>query len=98
MSRFRTLLLIQPGEGFVIAVMFAYIFAVLFAYYVLDPLRKALFLTKFSTNQLPYAYFLTTSNETLTADRQTTLPWAGSRRSGGDSGGTELPRSRPRQQ
>lgn len=50
---------IKPGEGFVTALMFSYIFGVLFFYYVLDPLRKGLFLKSFPSSQLPYAYFLT---------------------------------------
>lgn len=59
MKRLRDLLPIKPGEGYITAVMFSYIFGVLFFYYVLDPIRKGLFLKNFPAAHLPYAYFLT---------------------------------------
>lgn len=58
-SRLSRFFPIKPGEGLITALMFSYIFGVLFFYYVLDPLRKGLFLKSFSSSQLPYAYFLT---------------------------------------
>src|SRR5262245_61218 len=58
-ARLSKLIPIKPGEGLITALMFSYIFGVLFFYYVLDPLRKGLFLKSFPSSQLPYAYFLT---------------------------------------
>jgi ATP:ADP antiporter, AAA family len=59
LRRIGTLLRLKPGEGAVTLLMFLYIFGVLFFYYILDPLRKGLFLKSFPSSQLPYAYFLT---------------------------------------
>ena len=50
---------IKREERFITALMFCYIFGVLTFYYILDPLRKGLFLKSFPSSQLPYAYFLT---------------------------------------
>jgi hypothetical protein len=41
------------------AIMFFYVFGVLCFYYILDPLRKSLFLSNIASRQLPYAYLLT---------------------------------------
>jgi ATP:ADP antiporter, AAA family len=58
-SRLSRFVPIKPGERAITALMFSYIFGVLFFYYILDPLRKGLFLKSFPSSQLPYAYFLT---------------------------------------
>jgi AAA family ATP:ADP antiporter len=50
---------VKRGEGRVTSLMFLYIFGVMTLYYVLKPLRSALFLTNFPASQLAYAYLLT---------------------------------------
>jgi ATP/ADP translocase/HEAT repeat protein len=50
---------VKREERFITLLMFSYIFGVLMFYYILDPLRKGLFLQNFPASQLPYAYFLT---------------------------------------
>src|SRR5262245_5398217 len=50
---------VRREERFITTVMFLYIFGVLTFYYILDPLRKGLFLKNFPSSQLPYAYFFT---------------------------------------
>src|ERR1700704_5278876 len=52
-------MLVRREERFITTLMFFYIFGVLTFYYILDPLRKGLFLKNFPASQLPYAYFLT---------------------------------------
>jgi AAA family ATP:ADP antiporter len=59
LARLSKLVPVKPGERLITALMFSYIFGVLFFYYILDPLRKGLFLKSFPSSQLPYAYFLT---------------------------------------
>ena len=46
---------VKRGEGRVTSLMFLYIFGVMTLYYVLKPLRSALFLTNFPASQLAYA-------------------------------------------
>ena len=50
---------VRREERYITALMFSYIFGVLTFYYILDPLRKGLFLKNLPSSQLPYAYFLT---------------------------------------
>jgi AAA family ATP:ADP antiporter len=50
---------VKRGEGVVTSLMFLYIFGVMTLYYVLKPLRSALFLTNFPASHLAYAYLLT---------------------------------------
>jgi ATP:ADP antiporter, AAA family len=52
-------MVVRREERFVTTIMFLYIFGVLTFYYILDPLRKGLFLKSLPASQLPYAYFLT---------------------------------------
>src|ERR1043166_6114657 len=52
-------MIVRREERFITTLMFFYIFGVLSFYYILDPLRKGLFLKNFPSSQLPYAYFLT---------------------------------------
>jgi ATP/ADP translocase/HEAT repeat protein len=52
-------MVVRREERFVTTMMFLYIFGVLTFYYILDPLRKGLFLKSLPASQLPYAYFLT---------------------------------------
>src|SRR4051794_19525670 len=54
-----TLIPVRPGERVITALMFFYVFGVLTFYYILDPLRKSLFLSNISSRQLPFAYLLT---------------------------------------
>jgi AAA family ATP:ADP antiporter len=50
---------VKRGEGVVTSLMFLYIFGVMTLYYILKPLRSALFLTNFPASHLSYAYLLT---------------------------------------
>jgi AAA family ATP:ADP antiporter len=50
---------IKPGEWAVSGLMFLYIFGVLTFYYILKPLRSALFLSELPASDLPKAYLLT---------------------------------------
>jgi len=50
---------VRPGERLITTIMFFYVFGVLMFYYILDPLRKSLFLSNIASRQLPYAYLLT---------------------------------------
>ncbi len=50
---------VKRGERLITSLMFLYIFGVMSFYYVLKPLRNSLFLTKFSSRELAYAYLLT---------------------------------------
>jgi len=59
MKRIRELIPIKPGEVSITALMFFCHFGVMAFYYILDPLRPALFVTNVGSNQLPYAYILT---------------------------------------
>ena len=59
MKRIRELIPIKPGEVSITALMFFCHFGVMAFYYILDPLRPALFVTNVGSNQLPYAYLLT---------------------------------------
>ena len=50
---------IKPGEWAVSGLLFLYIFGVLTFYYILKPLRSALFLSELPASDLPKAYLLT---------------------------------------
>src|SRR5947209_3334876 len=54
----RQLLDIRPGEGLQTWAMFAYLLCVLFAYYIVKPVSRAMFLTKFDIDKLPGLYIL----------------------------------------
>ena len=58
-KRFVQGLPIKPGEWGVSGLMFLYIFGVLTFYYILKPLRSALFLSELPASDLPKAYLLT---------------------------------------
>lgn len=49
---------IRPGERLRVLFMFLYLLCVLFAYYILKPLSRALFLNKFDIDKLPWLYIL----------------------------------------
>src|SRR5262249_6021775 len=49
---------IRPGEHLRTWAMFFYLLAVLFAYYVLKPVSRSMFLTKFDVDDLPSLYIL----------------------------------------
>lgn len=53
------LLHIKPGEGVLTLLMFAHVVSVMFFYYILKPLRSALFLAELTKADLPKAYLLT---------------------------------------
>src|SRR3990172_8271540 len=55
---YRSLVDIRPGEGRQTALVFAYYLLVLFAYYILKPVARALFLDKFDADKLPWLYIL----------------------------------------
>src|SRR3954468_13517697 len=62
MNRFRSLRRqmfdIRPGEHLRTWSMFLYLLSVLFAYYILKPVSRAMFLTKFDIDKLPQLYIL----------------------------------------
>src|ERR1051325_10411649 len=62
MNRFRSLRRqmfdIRPGEHLRTWSMFLYLLSVLFAYYILKPVSRAMFLTKFDIDKLPLLYIL----------------------------------------
>ncbi len=58
-QRLAAKLPVKRGEGVVTSLMFFYIFGVMALYYILKPLRSALFLTNFPASHLSYAYLLT---------------------------------------
>src|SRR5947209_20421139 len=49
---------IRPGEHLRTWSMFFYLLSVLFAYYILKPVSRAMFLTKFDIDKLPQLYIL----------------------------------------
>src|ERR1700748_1966639 len=49
---------IRPGEHRRTWAMFFYLLFVLFAYYILKPVSRAMFLTKFDIDKLPQLYIL----------------------------------------
>src|ERR1041385_9088307 len=49
---------IRPGEHLRTWSMFFYLLSVLFAYYILKPVSRAMFLTKFNFDDLPQLYIL----------------------------------------
>ena len=59
LQRLAAKLPVKRGEGVVTSLMFCYIFGVMTLYYILKPLRSALFLTNFPASHLSYAYLLT---------------------------------------
>src|SRR3954468_20743745 len=54
----RQLFDIRPGEHRRTWSMFLYLLFVLFAYYILKPVSRAMFLTKFDADNLPALYIL----------------------------------------
>ena len=54
----RQLFDIRPGEHLRTWSMFFYLLSILFAYYILKPVSRAMFLTKFDVDRLPYLYML----------------------------------------
>jgi ATP/ADP translocase len=54
----RQLFEIRPGEHLQAWAMFFYLLSVLFAYYVLKPVSRSMFLTKFDVDKLPALYIL----------------------------------------
>src|ERR1044071_7905950 len=54
----RQLFDIRPGEHTRTWSMFFYLLFVLFAYYILKPVSRAMFLTKFDPDKLPHLYIL----------------------------------------
>src|ERR1700733_4648014 len=49
---------IRPGEYLRLWAMFFYLLFVLFAYYIVKPVSRAMFLTKFDIDKLPVLYIL----------------------------------------
>src|SRR5580698_11397361 len=49
---------IRPGEHLRLWAMFFYLLFVLFAYYIVKPVSRAMFLTKFDIDKLPLLYIL----------------------------------------
>lgn len=49
---------VRPGEGVRLACLGIYMVLVLFAYYILKPVSRAMFLHKFDIDDLPYLYIL----------------------------------------
>jgi len=49
---------IRPGEHLRLWAMFLYLLFVLFAYYIIKPVSRAMFLTKFDIDKLPLLYIL----------------------------------------
>src|SRR5438270_7817414 len=49
---------IRPGEHLRTWAMFSYLLFVLFAYYIVKPVSRAMFLTKFDIDKLPGLYIL----------------------------------------
>lgn len=54
----RSVVDLRPGEGRRTALMFVYYLLVLFAYYILKPIARALFLDRFDADKLPWLYIL----------------------------------------
>jgi ATP/ADP translocase len=54
----RQLFDIRPGEHLRTWSMFFYLLSILFAYYILKPVSRAMFLTKFDVDKLPSLYML----------------------------------------
>lgn len=53
---FRSFVDVKPGEWRIAALLFAYYLLVIFAYYILKPVSRALFLDKFDADKLPWLY------------------------------------------
>jgi ATP/ADP translocase len=49
---------VRQGEGWRLTFMGLYLILVLFAYYILKPVSRAMFLNKFDIDELPYLYIL----------------------------------------
>src|SRR5436309_3529720 len=75
-KRLLEFLPVRPGEGFITALMFLYIFATLTFYYILKPMRSSFFLKNLPSSRLPFAYILTA----ILAGTLTTLVFKFSRR------------------
>src|ERR1700758_1139184 len=59
LSKFwRQMFDIRPGEYVRTWAMFSYLFAVLMAYYIVKPVSRAMFLTKFDVDKLPSLYIV----------------------------------------
>ena len=58
-NRIGQLLQVRPGEGVITCLMFSYVAWVLAFYYILKPMRSALFLKDLPATDLPNAYLLT---------------------------------------
>ncbi|HUS08206.1 MAG TPA: Npt1/Npt2 family nucleotide transporter [Bryobacteraceae bacterium] len=54
----RSMFDVRPGEGRRTAFMSLYLMLVLFAYYILKPVSRSMFLNKFDIDKLPYLYIL----------------------------------------
>ncbi|HYO82774.1 MAG TPA: hypothetical protein VES20_15315, partial [Bryobacteraceae bacterium] len=54
----RSLFDIRTGEGWRVFYMGMYLLLVLFAYYILKPVSRGMFLFKFDIDELPYLYIL----------------------------------------
>ena len=54
----RSVFDVRPGEGLRTLFMALHMTCVLFAYYILKPVSRALFVNKFEIDQLPYLYIL----------------------------------------
>jgi ATP:ADP antiporter, AAA family len=54
----RSLFDVRPGEFAKTGLMALYLMLVLFAYYILKPVSRALFLNNFDIDQLPWLYIL----------------------------------------
>src|SRR5260370_29957699 len=54
----RQILDIRPGEHLRTWAMFCYLFAVLMAYYIVKPVSRSMFLTKFDVDKLPSLYIV----------------------------------------
>src|ERR1700751_3301783 len=49
---------IRSGEHWRVWAMFGYLFSVLMAYYIVKPVSRAMFLTKFDVDKLPSLYIV----------------------------------------
>src|SRR6202165_6253110 len=54
----RSLFDVRPGEHLRLTCMTLYLMLVLFAYYIIKPVSRAIFLDKFAIDKLPWLYVL----------------------------------------
>src|SRR6202790_68855 len=54
----RSLFDVRPGEHLRLTCMTLYLMLVLFAYYIIKPVSRAIFLDKFEIDKLPWLYIL----------------------------------------